>query len=78
MIFLNDDYSAAKITKMSKVKWYPITSNKRAEFVNLIQMTSLELYDSRALGELYDEAETIFRIDAVNERPWEFYDAVHV
>ena len=41
-------------------------------------MTSLELYDSRALGELYDEAETIFRIDAVNERPWEFYDAVHV
>ena len=58
--------------------WYPITSKIRGEFVNKIQMTNLELYDSRSLGELYSEEENIFRIDPKNPRPWEFYDAVHV
>ena len=48
---------------MAKVKWYPIVSNNREEFVNKIQMTNLELYDYRTLGELYSEEDNIFRID---------------
>ena len=63
---------------MSKVTWYPITSKTRGEFVNKIQMTNLELYDSITLGELYPQEEDIFRIVSHDSRPWEFDDAVHV
>ena len=63
---------------MSKVKWYPVNSGLRGDFVNKIQVKNLELYDSRPLGELYSEEKETFRIVNHGQRPYEFLDDVHL
>ena len=50
----------------------------RTEHINLIQMTELELQDSIPLGELKRNTEEIFSIRQAGERPYEFFDDVHV
>ena len=37
----------------------------------------LELYDSISLGELTSHEIEIFRVNAIGERPYEYYDQVH-
>ena len=77
-IFQTDDYTQNKISKWSKVRWYPINSQLRTEYVNQILRTNLELYDNRPLGELLSEEHDIFRVVPDGERPYEFLDNVHV
>ena len=50
----------------------------RMEFVNHIQTTQLELYDSIPLGELFPQNKKIFSVVPGEARPYEFFDNNHV
>ena len=58
--------------------WYLINSQLRSEYINQIQTTLLELQDSIPLGELKSDQPEIFNVLPKGERPYEFYDNVHV
>ena len=73
-----DDYTENKITSNSKVVWYPINSQLRSEYINLIKITTLELQDSIPFGELEVHTEEIFTVVWERERPYEFIDNVHL
>ena len=66
------------IARHSKITWYPIDSQRRTEHINEVQLTALELQDSIPLGELHVDVAEIFKISQVGERPYEFFDNMHV
>ena len=76
--FKNNDYSDSKIQRVSKSIWYMVNSQYRSEYINEMQVTQLELQDSIHLGELHEASPTISSIYRNGERPYEFFDDVHM
>ena len=68
------------IEKTSHLNWTPIYSQQRKEMVNEVQIGEVSTQDSQFfhVWELTQETQEVFDVVSTKERPYEYFDRVHL